>query len=275
MIRLGSGDYFGETVTVRRFGPFAVTASRYPAGHLLPQHCHEQAAVCVVLAGGMTEQALGRETVCTRGWLVYNGAGEEHQDRVLAGGAEGLNIDLPSEWLPRLREAVGARETVSYRHAGAEVTAVGALQVAMGTPDSLQALRGEEAIVRLLDSLCHAGQRHGRPPRWLARAEELIRDRHRGGLRLGDVADAAGVHPAHLCREFRRCFGCTMTQYAARLRADAALEEVLRSAVPLAAVAARAGFADQAHLTRAIRKHFGTTPGALRRGRANGVQDRA
>jgi AraC-like DNA-binding protein len=37
-------------------------------------------------------------------------------------------------------------------------------------------------------------------------------------------ADAIGVHRAHLCREFRRHCGCTMTQYAGRLRADLALD---------------------------------------------------
>jgi transcriptional regulator GlxA family with amidase domain len=55
-----------------------------------------------------------------------------------------------------------------------------------------------------------------------------------------------------------------MTQYAARLRSDDAFQQLTGSAQPLAAVAARAGFADQAHLTRTMREHFRTTPSRIR-----------
>jgi AraC-like DNA-binding protein len=131
--------------------------------------------------------------------------------------------------------------------------------------DALQLLGVEEAVVRLIDSLSRPVQRQRCRPAWLAKAEELIRNRFRLGLTLQEVADAANIHRAHLCREFHRFFGCTMTQYAGRLRADAALQELIRSDSPLACVAAQTGFADQAHLTRTIRQHFGTTPGNLRR----------
>jgi AraC family transcriptional regulator len=267
MIRLGAGKFFGETLSTRRFGPFAITASRYRAGELLPRHCHEQAYLYVMLAGGIAERALYRENLCTRGWLIYNEAGEAHQDQVLDQGALGLNIEMSAGWLVCLSETGSAREPVLYQHAGPAVTAVGTLQLAMSWHDCLQVLGVEEAVVRLIDSLQRPGQHRRRPPRWLGMAEELIRSRYFLGLCLDEIAEVAGVHPAHLCREFRRRFGCTMTQYAVRLRADRALQEVIRSDTPLATVAAQLGFADQAHLTRTIREHFGTTPGRLRRDR--------
>ncbi|HVH12448.1 MAG TPA: helix-turn-helix domain-containing protein, partial [Longimicrobium sp.] len=40
---------------------------------------------------------------------------------------------------------------------------------------------------------------------------------------------------------------------------------VASSGLPLARVALEAGFADQAHLTRELRRETGITPGALRR----------
>ncbi len=268
MIRLGPGRFFGETLAARRFGPFVITATRYRPGDTLPNHCHERPYLFVMLGGAITERALGRENVCTRGWLIYNEARETHRDQVLDRGAEGLNIEMSAEWLACLRAAEGARAPVLYQHAGPAVTAIGALQLALRFRDPLQALGVEEAVLRLIDSVCRPGNGPRRPPAWLARAEEWIRSRQGRGLDLAEVAAIAGVHPAHLCREFRRAFGCTMTQYAARLRADTALEEVVRSDTPLVLVAARAGFADQAHLTRTLRKHFGTTPGRARSGRA-------
>src|SRR5262249_5360395 len=156
-----------------------------------------------------------------------------------------------------------AREPVLYQHAGPAVTAVGTLDLAMRTRDPLQPLGVEEAVLRLMDSLCRPVAWRRPPSAWLARAEELVRRRHSTGLCLNGVAEAVGIHPAHVCREFRRVFGCTMTAYAGRLRADSALTEIIRSDSSLATIAARGGFADQAHLTRTIKKHFGTTPGQL------------
>jgi AraC family transcriptional regulator len=264
MICLQSGQYFGNAVSTRRCGPLSITLSCYGAGTRLPPHCHQQAYLFVMLGGAFSERSLRRDTLCTRGWLIFNEAREAHEDQVLERGAEGLNIELPAAWLARLREARGPREPVVYRHAGPAITAVGALHGALRSRDGLFRLGVEEAVTRLLDSLGRFARSAGRSQARLFRVEELIRTRHPRQLALDALAAEAGVHPAHLCREFRRACGCTMTQYAARLRADAALAEVLRTDSPLATVAARTGFADQAHLTRAIRAYFGTTPGRLR-----------
>jgi AraC family transcriptional regulator len=268
MICLTTGKFFGDTVSTGRFGPFAITTSSYGAGNRLPRHYHSQAYLFVVLSGGIREETLRRATDCTRGWLVCNMAAEAHQDEILDRGALGLNVEISTQWLARFREAYRLREPVFYQHAGPAVAAVGALDLALCTRDSLQRLGVEEAVVRLLESVCGSAAGIRRRPRWLGKAEELIRRQPSFDLTLTEIAEAAGVHPAHACREFRHALGCTMTQYAARLRADKALVDVLRSDAPLAAIAAGNGFSDQAHLTRAIRNHFGTTPGKIRRERA-------
>jgi AraC family transcriptional regulator len=268
MVRLGPGEYFGHTVGRESFGPLAITATRYRAGEVLPAHCHEQPYLFVMLAGGFREYALRRDHLCTRGWLVFNEAGESHRDEVFDHGAEGLNVALPPDWLPTSRRGPEGCEPFVYGFAGPAVTAVGTLQLAMRVRDCLRTLGAQEAVTCLLDSLCRPAAGRGPAPRWLDRAEGAVRDRYRDGVCLRAVAAEAGVHPAHLCREFRRKFGCTMTQYAARLRADDALARLIGSPAPLATVAAEAGFADQAHLTRTIRHLFGTTPARLRRERA-------
>jgi AraC family transcriptional regulator len=264
MIRLGPGSYFGETVSANRAGRFAITATKYEPGQVLPKHYHAQPYLFVMLRGGLGEVERQREHVCTRGWLVYNEAGESHHDVVLDDGALGLNIELPTRWLTEFRDARGKHEPIIYRHAGPALTAIGALELALRADSSIRAVAVEEAVTRLVDSLRLARDARGTTPRWLDRAESYIREHFRDSLCLSTIAGEAGVHPAHLCREFRRRFGCTMTQYAARLRSDDAFQQLTGSAQPLAAVAARAGFADQAHLTRTMREHFRTTPSRIR-----------
>jgi len=265
MIRLGPGSYFGETVSANRAGRFAITATKYEPGQVLPKHYHAQPYLFVMLRGALGEVERQREHVCTRGWLVYNEAGESHHDVVLDDGAMGLNVELPPKWLADFRDARGKHEPIVYRHAGPALTAIGALQLALHADSSIRPLAIEEAVTRLVDSLRLAHDACGSFPRWLKRAEAYIREHCSDALCLSTIAGEAGVHPAHLCREFRRFFGCTMTQYAARLRSDDAFQQLTGSAQPLAAVAARAGFADQAHLTRTVREHFGTTPSRIRR----------
>jgi AraC family transcriptional regulator len=266
MLRLGPGEYFGRIISQQSIGPLAITRTRYCPGDLLPRHCHEQPYLFVMLAGAMKETALRRDNFCTRGWLVYNDAGEPHCDEVLDRGAEGLNIELPPEWLTKHRFGRRSGEPFCYRHAGPAITAVGIIQLALQSADSLRNLAVEESVVGLLESICQPVVSRSRSADWLDRTERVIRANYRASLRLDTIANEVGVHPAHLCREFRRKFGCTMTHYAARLRSDDALSRLLGSTAPLATIAAQTGFADQAHLTRSIRRFFGTTPGKLRRG---------
>jgi AraC-like DNA-binding protein len=85
-------------------------------------------------------------------------------------------------------------------------------------------------------------------------------------LDLGGLASAVGWSPWHLSRIFHRTTGSTLSAYRRRLRVRAALDE-LPGSPDLAQLAARVGFADQAHMTRAVRAETGRTPAALRRPR--------
>jgi AraC family transcriptional regulator len=100
-------------------------------------------------------------------------------------------------------------------------------------------------------------------PPWLALVRERLHDTG-GTAPVEALAADAGVHRVHLARTFRDHVGVPVTVYARRLRLEAARRHVERG-VPLAQAAARAGFADQSHLTRTMRSAWGVTPGELRR----------
>jgi AraC-like DNA-binding protein len=83
-------------------------------------------------------------------------------------------------------------------------------------------------------------------------------------LALDDLASVAGWSGWYLSRTFRQVTGLTISAYRRRLRVRAALD-ALAGGDPLALVAAGTGFADQAHMTRALRREIGTSPAAARR----------
>lgn len=264
MIRLCPGKYFGETTRVRTFGDFRVTATRYAPGTVLPMHCHEQAYLLVSLRGTTIESALHQDHVCARGSIVFNRAAESHRDQISSEGAEALNIELPVAWLDRVASQLRG-SPVLYRYAGGALHAVGALQLAMLTNDPLARFAVEEAVTTIIGSLGATGERCSRRERWLGRVEQIVRDRQGLPPSLESLADQAGVHPAHLCRQFRRTRGRTISEFAACVRADRALDRVLTTSTPLVEISAECGFSDQAHLTRMFRRFFHTTPGRARR----------
>jgi AraC-like DNA-binding protein len=94
------------------------------------------------------------------------------------------------------------------------------------------------------------------------------------GARLDDLAELAGCSRWHLSRTFHQVTGTTINTYRLRLRARAALAELGHSPDGLAGPALRAGFADQAHLTRTLRRELGLTPGAVRKLLISGSSDR-
>jgi len=82
---------------------------------------------------------------------------------------------------------------------------------------------------------------------------------------LSTLAGLAGVHRVHVARAFRDHLGCTVGDFVRRLRVQRACELLTGTTIPLSDVAMRAGFFDQSHMTRVVKRFLGVTPAALRR----------
>lgn len=88
--------------------------------------------------------------------------------------------------------------------------------------------------------------------------------REHTGLRLAEWAEARRLAPATVSRGFRQVYGLSPKAFRAQLRARRAWRAILRTGQPLASIAAETGFADQAHMTRAVRALTGHTPAQWR-----------
>lgn len=134
-----------------------------------------------------------------------------------------------------------------------------ALSFLGGDTDSALAL--EEGLATL-SALRAAGRLPGRAR--LDRIRDRLLEEHALPVRLRDLAEREGLHPAHLARAFRQAFGRSMGEYRREVRLAAARSR-LDSGWSIADAAADAGFADQSHLTRTFRAELGITPGTYRR----------
>ncbi len=122
----------------------------------------------------------------------------------------------------------------------------------------------------LLEALAGLVERHaagkvsvrriGREHRSVQLAKEYLEALPGENVSLEALARAAGIGPYHLCRVFRQETGLSPHAYHVLVRVRLA-KALLVQGIPIAQVAADAGFSDQAHLTHHFKRMFGVAPG--------------
>lgn len=119
----------------------------------------------------------------------------------------------------------------------------------------------EEQATRILDEAFLEFLPPARPPDDKVMQAVFRVLRSNGEDAIGDVADAVELSPRQLRRRFRREVGLTPKELARiqRMRASA-VEAVADVTEPWIDIAAKQGYADQAHLIREFRDLLGLTP---------------
>ena len=84
-------------------------------------------------------------------------------------------------------------------------------------------------------------------------------------LEIGAWAEVNGLARETVCRGFATAYGTTPSVLRAELRARLAWLRITRTADYLCSIAVDTGFADQAHMTRWVRRITGATPAVWRR----------
>jgi AraC family transcriptional regulator len=82
---------------------------------------------------------------------------------------------------------------------------------------------------------------------------------------VAEMASAVGLGVAHFGRVFRDTFGRAPHDYLRERRLARAHELLISTAMSIADIAGRTGFADQSHMTRCFKQRFGAPPAHLRR----------
>lgn len=139
--------------------------------------------------------------------------------------------------------------------------------------DALAGAQGSRARFAVLIGWCRDRLRGARriPPAVVAAVE--LAERSAGRLRVDELASRTGFGRRRLERAFDAWVGIAPKVLLRVQRVQGVLAALgSRDAPPLASLALRAGFADQAHLTREFRTLVGSTPTSYLR-EAHGLQD--
>ena len=106
----------------------------------------------------------------------------------------------------------------------------------------------------------------GLPAARLQRVKDLVEADLGQPLALADLAAAAGMSVFHFAREFRRETGLPPHRYVLQRRLGRAVALLSDPTLPVADIAAAAGFSHASHLARHLRRAAGLAPDAFRQG---------
>jgi AraC family transcriptional regulator len=120
-------------------------------------------------------------------------------------------------------------------------------------------------LLRRYRGVRSAARAPGLSRRQLTRVLEYIDTNLATSLSHADIAAVAGIGPSRLKVLFKRSFGASVHQYVIRRRIDYAVRLLAERGARVCDVAQQAGFSDQSHMARFMRRVIGTTPAALLR----------
>lgn len=110
-----------------------------------------------------------------------------------------------------------------------------------------------------------AGTTLGLTPAQQRRALDFIEAHLSLDFELNELAQAAGVSAYHFIRCFKNSFGISPYKFVMKKRLDRVVELIRTTDAPFAEIALSCGFSDQSHMTRALKKGTGLTPGGVRK----------
>jgi AraC family transcriptional regulator len=261
MTRLGPTQFFGETVVRRQLPHLFITDNVYGKGTSLAAHEHERAFLAICISGSYSEwiSSTGYERIAST--VAFHPALERHSSCTGAADARVISAVFSPSWIPRLDALLQDRSPKSADLRPIAPVLSRLKQELMRT-DTAAALVIESCVLEILAAMIRPSG--GRQSAWFKIVVREIESHFQEPLSLSTLAEIAGIHPVHLAREFRRRSGRTIGQYVRELRVRQACEELRNTRLPLAEIALRAGFADQSHLGRWIKRCTGLSPRQLR-----------
>lgn len=237
---------------------------------------HTRAAISAVLEGSFQYRCAAGETLLHPGSFLLGDAGTCYECGHLHGSGDRC---IAFHFEPSLFEEIAASAAGShrFRFPTAMVPATRALAAPLvETVAAVKSGRGAalgELAMRLAETVLGAvsGARVGTAapaPRDQRRVAEVLRyiEAHaERPLELDDLAAMAFMSKYHFLRTFRRIVGITPYQFVLGVRMRRAALQLRTTRLPVATIAADAGFGDLSTFNSQFRQVFGRSPNAFRK----------
>ena len=243
-------------------------------GHAYDPHRHETYAIGMTLDGAQGFRYRGAAQVSRAGEIMVLHPDEQHDGH--AAVPDGFSyrmiyVDPALIGQALDHEGAGARSLPFVSEAVTLDRAMAALlaEAFANFPGGLDPLAGDALLAGFADALARRGKMEQRrathtPHRALLRVRDFLDAEFALPIDSADLERIADLDRFSLARAFRRCFGTAPHRYLVARRVTAA-RSLIAMGSPLAEIAGACGFADQSHLNRHFKAHFGMPPGRYAR----------
>jgi len=239
---------------------YHVREQHYAPSLRMTSHAHAAPSMGILLQGSLRESTRRRSEVALPLSVSFMGADISHVDEFGPSGATLLQVhfhDIDSDF-----ENAGRRlQDWTWTHGG--TAAKEFLRLAFAVRRASDPQLTEQLVVDILAAGIAEDPARGVVPAWLVDVREMIDDSY-GWPRVADLAAMARVHRVYLARQFRRFYGCSVSDYIRRRRVQSAALH-LGSSNTLSETAHACGFHDHAHMCRSFRRESAMSPSEFRR----------
>ncbi len=233
-----------------------------------PRHWHEEYQFCLIQAGGgkLFYRGVFHETPRTSLFIVH--PGEVHSNQTTTGCSFRSIYVAPQILRQIMSTANGQMGSLPFFPDPIVFDReIIALYQLLHLSTSHETLECESLLNELLSKLTTRYAQNpasleplGKEHKTVDAVRDYIFEYHYRNISLKELAHLANLSPFHLTRIFTKGVGMPPHAFQTQVRISEA-KKLLRSGLPLASVAATAGFADQSHFIRHFKRLMKITPG--------------
>lgn len=220
----------------------------------VPEHAHDWPMLSLYVMGNYRKTFDGGEVRIRGPSAVLHGAKRNHANHFEEAGLEQVDIEFDPAWFGRGLSFSSSQPVQCWT--GGPVAAAASRLARMWCNPAVSEPQLQHSTAKFLTIALAA--RDVREPAWLPSVLQSL-----------DIASAAtapelarplGLHPSWLAQAYRHASGEGLRETVQRLRVERATSMLRDSELPLAEIAADAGFCDQSHMNRIFRRLLGRTP---------------
>ena len=265
MIHLPKGQFYGQTTETVYLDGITLTDTAY-THEKVDWHYHENPYFTFILQGNLIEGNKKEVHHCPAGSILFHNWQEPHYNIKPKGYTRGFHIELEQKWVDAFSfdlQTLQGNILVSnpkhklllykifveskFKDNTSDLSIQGLLLEALA---SIQ--RGQEDVLK-------------NNPSWVKKAREFLHDQSDESISLTQLAQATGIHPGHLSRDFSRYFYCSFGEYIRKIKIEQSLPLISNQQQTLTDIAFTCGFADQSHFIRCFKAVMGISPLAYRK----------
>lgn len=261
MKQLRKGIFYGQTNETIALEGITLTDTVYTHSKV-DWHYHEQAYFTFILEGQVIEGNKKEIYHCAPGSLLFHNWQESHYNIKPDGFTRGFHVEIEKRWFDDFNlsdENIQGSINISNPDIKLLMHKIfRATKIESGSADfSVQTL-----LLEMLSKLHEDNHSLYKNPKWVKIIEAVLHDEIGQPMTLDYLSKIAGIHPAHLSRDFSKYFGCTLSEYVRKLKVQKALFLIALQKQSFTEIAYECGFSDQSHFIKCFREMNGLSPSA-------------